>query len=154
LLNNIDCKVAVITQQKGGSSMYALAKVINLIIVLLAALIAVFTGEAPWLWLVSAVVVALAAPANVFVAKAILENRALSVKANVRKFARRRMNTAGFWFVISATVLCYGIIKLINIVDNSWIQFLPVAVFIIGWVTASKFRFNPDKYDSEADKQA
>jgi hypothetical protein len=129
--------------------MYAVARVINVVLIAIAAIFAIFTGDYPWMWILAAIVLTVAAPANYFLAKNILLSKSISVKANVRKFAKRRMETAGFWFPIGATVLSHGIIKTFYTGNNAWIPFIPVGVLIVGWAVASYNRFDPNKYDKE-----
>lgn len=138
--------------------MYALAKLSNWILVILAIILAIFMGELPWLLIVAGVVLALATPINYVLGKKLLQDRQLSIKASTRQFARRYLEKATYWLAIGATVVAWGIIRTVEFsmtkAVNPWIKFIPVVVFIVGWIIAGKNSIDPDKYDLHEEEKA
>lgn len=141
--------------------MFALAKVVNWLILVVAALLYIPAYESPWVFIVMGLLIAVATPIDYILAKKLLLDKSIAVKASARNFARRFMANAIYWSVIGLTVLVHGITQMISANLNKgpdslvgWVPYIPVIIFIIGWAVAGKFRFDPDKFDKGEAKKA
>ena len=138
--------------------MYSVAKLVNWILVAVAAALFIILSNVTesWHFIVIGLVLAAATPIDFILAKKILEDKSVSVKANVRQFAKRFMENAIYWSVIGLTAISHGIIRTVyEIMEKTvegWIAFIPVFVFIIGWSIAGKLRFDSSKYDEAVTK--
>ncbi len=139
--------------------MYGFAKIVNWLLIAIAVLLFIFLAfENPWGYIVIGVVLAAATPVDFVLAKKLLEDKTISIKASNRQFARRFMEKAIYWISIGLTLISHGILKTISASLEKplegWWTFVPVFVFIISWMIVGKYRFDPNKYDKEEAKKA
>ncbi len=139
--------------------MYGFAKIVNWLLIAIALLLFIFLAyENPWGYIIIGVILAAAAPLDFVLAKRLLKDKTISIKASNRQFARRFMEKAIYWISIGLTFISHGIVQTVSAsLDRpleGWFTFIPVFVFIISWMIVGKFRFDPNKYDKEEAQKA